>query len=313
MLGCRWYVLRESFNTKALRRSAGAVRTLDESLGGKVKDPKVPTQIDLMWPTIEALVKIGGSASIQEISRQIAAIMQLSDEVLEIRHGSGPQSEVDYRAAWARNRLKLMSAVVNSKRGIWSITDRGRRLSSAAQVKKYDKKAQAAESSKRRNGVDSDNDPEPDINEQSWEDNLLSVLKRMKPVAFERLCQRLLRESGFINVEVTGQTGDGGIDGVGVLRINLLSFHVLFQCKRYDGAVGAGFIRDFRGAMVGRTDKGLFLTTGYFTKDAVQEAVRDGAPSIDLIDGMEMCRLLKSLELGVRTQIMVDENFFDSI
>jgi len=266
-----------------------------------------------MWPTIQTLVENGGSASIHEISREIAAIMQLSDEVLEIRHGSGPQSEVDYRAAWARNRLKRMGAVVNSERGIWSITDRGRRLSSAEQVKEYDKKAQAVESRKRRNEVDTDNDPEPDVNEQSWEDNLLSVLKRMKPEAFERLCQRLLRESGFTNVEVTGRTGDGGIDGVGVLRINLLSFHVLFQCKRYDGVVRAGQIRDFRGAMVGRTDKGLFLTTGHFTKDAVQEAVRDGAPPIDLIDGMEMCRLLRSLELGVRTQIMVDENFFDSI
>ena len=278
-----------------------------------MRDPKVPTQIDLMWPTIQALVEIGGSASIQEISREIAAIMQLSDEVLEIRHGSGPQSEIDYRAGWARTRLKLMGAVVDSKRGVWSLTDLGRSLGSDEQVRECDKTAQAAGSRKRKNKVDPDNDLEPDVNGQSWEDNLLSVLKRMKPEAFERLCQRLLRESGFTNVEVTGRTGDGGIDGVGVLRINLLSFHVLFQCKRYDGAVGAGLIRDFRGAMVGRTDKGLFLTTGHFTKDAVQEAVRDGAPPLDLIDGMEMCRLLKSRELGVRSQIMVDESFFDSI
>ena len=118
-------------------------------------------------------------------------------------------------------------------------------------------------------------------------------------------------------MEVTGRTGDGGIDGVGVLRINLLSFHVLYQCKRYDGGVGAREIRDFRGAMVGRTDKGVFLTTGHFTKDAEREAVRDGAPVIDLIDGMGLCRLLKSLELGVETRkveaVAVRKEFFESI
>ena len=146
---------------------------------------------------------------------------------------------------------------------------------------------------------------------------MLRTLKRLEPKAFERLCQRLLRESGFTKVEVTGRTGDGGIDGVGVLRINLLSFHVLYQCKRYDGAVGAREIRDFRGAMVGRTDKGVFLTTGHFTKDAEREAVRDGAPVIDLIDGMELCRLIKSLELGIEIrkveEVVVREEFFESI
>lgn len=98
---------------------------------------------------------------------------------------------------------------------------------------------------------------------------------------------------------MTGRTGDGGIDGVGVLRIQLISFQVLFQCKRYKDTVGASAIRDFRGAMVGRTDKGLFITTGRFTLDAKREATRDGAPPIELIDGEELCELLKQLRIGV--------------
>jgi restriction system protein len=135
--------------------------------------------------------------------------------------------------------------------------------------------------------------------ETPWQDLLLDCLLKMKPAAFERLCQRILKDSGFIKVEVTGRSGDGGIDGIGVLRLNLLSFHVFFQCKRWKGSVGASAIRDFRGAMVGRADKGLVMTTGSFTTDARREATRDGAPTIDLVDGEAVCELLKKLQIGV--------------
>jgi Restriction endonuclease len=135
-----------------------------------------------------------------------------------------------------------------------------------------------------------------------WQDLLLDCLLKMTPSAFERLCQKILRESGFIKVDVTGRSGDGGIDGIGVLRLNLLSFHVFFQCKRWKGSVGASTIRDFRGAMVGRADKGLVMTTGTFTADARKEATRDGAPAIDLVDGEDLCDLLKDLRIGVETK-----------
>lgn len=139
----------------------------------------------------------------------------------------------------------------------------------------------------------------------------------MPPASFEKLCQRVLRESGFTRVEVTGRSGDGGIDGIGVLRIALLSFHVFFQCKRYKGSVGAPAIRDFRGAMVGRTDKGLFITTGSFTPEAKREATRDGAPVLDLIDGDTLSTILKGLNLGVSTrqveEVSIDANWFTSV
>ena len=140
----------------------------------------------------------------------------------------------------------------------------------------------------------------------NWRDTLLAVLFKIKPDAFERLAQRILREAGFTKVEVTGKSGDGGIDGIGILRVNLVSFTVLFQCKRYKAGVGASDIRDFRGAMMGRCDKGLFITTGTFSSDARKEATRDGAPAIDLIDGEALCDLLKSLKLGV-TVALVEE------
>jgi restriction system protein len=156
-----------------------------------------------------------------------------------------------------------------------------------------------------------------EVEDLTWTDRLLSVLGAMQPDAFERLCQRLLRESGFTKVEVTGKSGDGGIDGHGVLRMNLISFQVLFQAKRWQSAVGSSVVRDFRGAMVGRADKGLIITTSSFTRDARAEATRDGAPAIDLIDGEDLCRLLKENNIGVRIKLVeeieIDQDFFSGI
>lgn len=150
-----------------------------------------------------------------------------------------------------------------------------------------------------------------------WKEELLDSIKHISPAAFERLCKRILRESGFIKVEVIGGIGDGGIDGVGVLRIGLLSFQVLFQCKRYQGSVGSSAIRDFRGSMDGRSDKGILMTTGSFTSDARKEATRDGATAIDLIDGEALCDLLKELKLGVQThmieEVKIDSEWFKSV
>ena len=137
----------------------------------------------------------------------------------------------------------------------------------------------------------------------------------ISPNAFEKLAQRLLRESGFVEVEVAGRSNDGGIDGKGIARMSgLLSFHVIFQCKRYKGSISPSQIRGFRGAMQGRADKGIFITTGNFTREAGKEAARDVAPPLDLIDGELLCEKLKEFSLGVKTKIVeeikIDENFF---
>lgn len=154
---------------------------------------------------------------------------------------------------------------------------------------------------------------------RDWKERLLEVLLEVPPDSFERLARRLLREAGFVSATVTGKSGDGGIDGIGVYRLSLVSFPVFFQCKRYRGSVGAGAVRDFRGAMSGRGDKGLLITTGSFTADAKQEATRDGAPPVDLIDGERLCDLLKEHKLGVRTivrqveDVQVSPEFFSDL
>ena len=177
------------------------------------------------------------------------------------------------------------------------------------------RKARKARPSRDAGDLDAAELPE----ERGWKEQLLDQLMGMRPDAFERLAQRLLREADFDSVNVTGKSGDGGIDGLGVYRLGLVSFPVFFQCKRYQGSVGAGAVRDFRGAMAGRGDKGLLITTGTFTADAKREATRDGAPPIDLIDGDRLCELLKRYDLGVRTatrtieDVSIDVAFFGEV
>lgn len=269
----------------------------------------VPTFDALMWPVIEALKSTGGSASNDELLSAIIELENIPDDVASVVHTDGRQSKLSYNAAWAKTYLKKAGLVDNSQRGIWSLTELGEEASRTtvatipAKVRRaaYDLRKSADDQTASDIGIDAVDD----ANEMaSWRDHLLSVLKGMEPSAFERLSQRLLREAGFVKVEVTGRSGDGGIDGVGVLRLNLLSFITLFQCKRYAGTVGPGPVRDFRGAMVGRSDKGLIITTGTFSADARREATRDGAPAIDLIDGDQICTLLKDLKLGVETEIV---------
>ncbi|HEY2480648.1 MAG TPA: restriction endonuclease [Caulobacteraceae bacterium] len=270
----------------------------------------MPTYEAYLWPIVEQLRAHGSSMTIEEMVDSVGTAMNLTDAQREAPHGATGRTEVDYRLAWARTYLKKAQVLENSERGVWRLTSKGL-IVSAEDVAKIPRQVHKAAALARkakspevsaRDAADTTSTTSED--ETSWVDQLLSVLLTMPPPAFERLCQRVLRESGFVKVEVTGRSGDGGIDGTGVLRVNLLSFHVLFQCKRYAGSVGAGVVRDFRGAMVGRADKGLIITTGNFSADARREAVRDGAPAIDLIDGTALCGLLKDLRIGVEVQMV---------
>lgn len=283
-------------------------------------DDPLPKYDDFMLPTLKALAALGGSASIDEIRDRVATDMTLTQEQLDLTYlASGAAIAAD-RMSWARSRMKPAKLIESAGRGIWVLTDLGREATgwSSAKVKKASADAYRALAADRK-GEPTAPEPSSDSTEPDWTDALLTALRTIEPSAFERLCQRLLRESGFVKVEITGKSGDGGIDGVGVLRMNLISFQVLFQCKRYAGSVGAGTVRDFRGAMQGRADKGLIITTGTFTADARREATRDGAPAIDLIDGESLCDLLKSLDLGVRVEqvmterVTIDRDFLKTI
>ncbi|SEH04861.1 restriction endonuclease [Candidatus Venteria ishoeyi] len=267
----------------------------------------------LMNPLLKALSQLGGSGSIDEIYEKVAELEKIDEEILSVPHNSekSNQTEVAYRLAWARTYLRKYGFLENSSRGIWTLTQKAKEEKevSSSKVLKYVRDLDKKEPNKKKKKSDvtiefTDNETPEEA--KAWREELHHLLtQEISPDAFERLTQRLLRESGFIQVEVTGKTGDGGIDGKGIARINgLMSFHVIFQCKKYQGSVSAGAIRDFRGAMVGRADKGLFITTGTFTHAAIKEATRDGAPPVDLVDGENLAEKLKELSLGIKTEMV---------
>lgn len=273
----------------------------------------LPSFDELIIPTVKALKELGGSGSVEEINNRVYEIAKISDDILQIPHGDeeGTTNEVDYRLAWSRTYLKKIGLLENSSRGIWALTKSDIDVAKLDYIEIVRTVREQAKPTipKTKNVKETEEATEQEIteevnNSEEWKETLLNVLYKIKPDAFERLSQRLLRESGFFQVEVTGKSGDGGIDGKGIVRVNgLLSFYVIFQCKRYKGSVTPKDVREFRGAMIGRDVKGLFITTGTFTKEAIKEATRDGAPPIDLIDGNLLCDKLKELNLGVETKL----------
>ena len=277
-----------------------------------------PKYDELLEPLFQAMHQLGGSASIDEQEECVASIMELSDDDLSAIH-RGNRTQFSYRLAWARTYLKRFGVLTNSERGVWALTAEGQKLE-RVDKDEVKKAVQALDRRRRGESSDDDQDEPGELEELKWQDIALTAVKQISPDAFERLCQRILRESGFTSVEVTGKSGDGGIDGKGVVRIGgLLSFHVIFQCKRYQGSISPSTVRDFRGAMVGRADKGLLITTGAFTREARKEAQRDGAPPLDLIDGEELVYKLKELGMGVEVkqrvieEVTVDEAYFDTL
>jgi restriction system protein len=258
-----------------------------------------------MKPTLEAIKQLGGSASTDEIFDKIVENLGLSHSLLEIVNGKTGQSKLQYNLAWVRSMLKNQGFLETNGKGTW--------------VLKNSQSLPEAENKLLNINKSVEKEIEEEVAEaQDWKFEVINLLiEKLSPNDFERLIQRVLREKGFSQVEVTGRTNDGGIDGKGIARINgILSFHIIFQCKRYRGKVSASEIRDFRGAMVGRTDKGLFITTGTFTREAVKEANRDGAPAIDLMDGEKIAEKLKELKLGVeiemREHVIVNEKWFEN-
>ena len=285
----------------------------DESLKG-------PRFVQLFGPVLQALRELGESASRAEVVEKVAELVGATDEELAERL---PGGGLRFRnlVSWARFYLTRAGYMDSSRRGIWTLTEKGRtayldheealRIFKETHARFADRRK---EKSDENGGEESEPSGDPIEGGDSWREEILDVLGRLPPGGFERFCQRLLRECGFEDVKVLGRSGDGGIDGVGILQVNaLVSFKVLFQCKRYQGSVGASHVRDFRGAMQGRADKGIIITTGTFTAEARREAVRDGVPPIELVDGEKLVDMMAELELGLVPvhAFRVDEEFFE--
>ncbi|MBE9202715.1 restriction endonuclease [Synechocystis salina LEGE 06099] len=289
------------------------------------KTSKGPEFVRYFVPLLSALKELGYSGTPSEVKNVIIEKLQISEELLEEKLKSG-SSRIINQIDWARFYLAKAGYLDSSKRGVWALTEKGivdtvtnqKAFTIFKEVRGEFKDKKTVDSKGTNGEIQEEEIYAPDDGESlitvDYREKLLQILRNLSPSGFEHLCKQFLREAGFQEVEVTGKTGDGGIDGKGILQINpLLSIPVLFQCKRYAGSVGAPQIRDFRGAMMGRADKGILITTGSFTKEAEREAIRDGVSPIELVDSNKLIKMFEQLELGLKPKIVyeIDTEFFD--
>jgi restriction system protein len=275
------------------------------------RNPALPAHVQFFLPILSALRTLGGSASLPELKEALVEMLEISEEELGTKLRTGA-SRLDNQIAWNKIYLVREGLLDVSTAGVWALTKDGlRRDLTEDEVLAIFKRIHGTFGSKKttpRPPVDAPED------ETSHRSQLLEVLRSLPPGGFERLCQRLLRSSGFTKVVVSGRSGDGGIDGEGILEINpLVSLKVIFQAKRYKDAVSSSQIRDFRGAMQGRAEKGIFITTGRFTQEAEKEAIREGAAPIELVDGEKLVLLFEQKQLGLKPKVVyeLDLAFFD--
>lgn len=276
----------------------------------------------LKWfgPLLDALRDLGDSGKPMEVSNKIAENLKLKDDILDSTLKSGGK-RFHNQVAWARQYLVWEGYLDSSKFGTWKLTEKGKIATITVQqageiFKKWVDIHQKARKDKSDNQIieEQEENPPEEIEESSHTE-LIDILLNLSPSGFEKVCKELLRESGFENVVVIGQSHDGGIDGYGMLELNpFVSFKVLFQCKRYKGSVPRAHVGDFRNAMIGRAEKGIILTTGTFSNEAIREASREGAPKIELIDGEKLVKMFEKVELGVvpKTIYIPDLNYFES-
>ncbi|MCA8834945.1 MAG: restriction endonuclease [Proteobacteria bacterium] len=284
------------------------------------KGTKKPDISGMMRATVIALKQLGGSGTNNEIIERVIFNEEISEKEQSYQQKGDRRTKLKYYLSWARTNLKINGDLENSKRGVWALTKKGFSIRTLNDANKAFAEATRIEKETRgdKKKISISTDKEADISladdlsdksvnpdDEDWKNTLLGILKGMEGYAFERLCKRLLRESGFIEVTNSKKGADGGIDGTGILRVNLVSFKICFQCKCWtDNSVGAKDIRDFRGALDMGIDKGLFITTNSFTKPARDEAETTGKIIIDLIDGERLCDLLKENNLGVQTEMV---------
>lgn len=285
------------------------------------KIAQVPSYAVLIEATFLALKQLGGSGHNDEINKKVYEILNVPNSILEIIHtGRNSFSEIDYRLAWARTLLKNYGAIINSARRVWVISPEFANVEavSGSEIEKFKNLSNnnIQKEKSEESDIERDNNIEIPSEAKSWRQRIYDILINMDPFAFERLTQRLLRESGFTDVVVTKRSGDGGIDGYGKLKINgVISFNIAFQCKRYQGTVGAPEIRDFRGSLTRNIEKGLFVTTGTYSSAAKDEAANIGKQQIDLIDGEDFIDMLAEYSIGLKEvkDYEIDEDYFSKI
>lgn len=276
---------------------------------------KGPEFLKYIKPVLTTLQENGGAGNSSSVIEQVIEKLGITDEELEETTSNG-QSRIRNQIQWARFYLFKAGLIDNSQRGIWRLNNEGleKNLSDSDVYSLF----KGVQESVKKLPVSIPKKTELKFEEDTTEDEehslgLLNLIQSMPASGFEKLCKRLLTEVGINDITITGGSGDQGIDGKGLVKLNdVVSLNIVFQCKRYKETVSPHHVRDFRGAMQGRGEKGLIITTGRFTKEAKNEANRDGVTPIELIDGDRLVELFEKHHLGLKPVIVfeIDYEFF---
>jgi restriction system protein len=243
----------------------------------------LPKQKDVEVPLLEVLVELGGQGKTTEIYPLVTKkFPEITDEDLTEALPSGGFKWTN-RIQWVRLSLIDKGEMDSPSRGIWAITDKGRKR------------------------VETKETTETTVNffelyeeyETSFRSQLLDKLHELTPRQFEIFSRKLLQAYGFVQVNVTNLTSDGGIDGYGKLRLGLATMNVAFQCKRWQGNIGRPEVDKFRGAIQGEFEQGVFFATSDFTQQAKEASLKKGAVPIILLNGKSIVDLMIQKGIGV--------------
>ncbi len=276
---------------------------------------KGPEFLKYIIPVLTALQNNGGAGESSDIIEQVISHLGITEAELEETTTNG-QSRIRNQIQWARFYLFKSGLIDNGQRGIWRLTKEGlnEHLNEDdvyllfKSVQERVKKTATSKLAKKESTFDNIT-----TEDETHTVALLNLIRNLSPGGFEKLCKRLLTEIGITDIAITGGAGDQGIDGKGLVKLNdVVSLNIVFQCKRYKETVSPHHVRDFRGAMQGRGEKGLIITTGRFTKEAKSEANRDGVTPIELIDGDRLVELFEKNKIGLKPVIIyeIDQDFF---
>lgn len=296
-----------------------------------------------MLPTLRYVATKSGEVPVREVSEVLAKQFKLTDEELRRLLPSGRAPLFYNRVQWAITHLRKAALFTTPKRGHVSVTQRGadllaknperidmRLLARFPEFAKFREKKQDAADNSENNDTETTSGKTPlEILESSHQSlraalatDLLDRVRNCSPSFFERLVIELIVKMGYGGSQADagralGRSGDGGIDGI--IKEDRLGLDTIYtQAKRWtEKPVGRPEVQQFQGALSGHgASKGIFLTTSYFTKEAMDYAAGLKSSKIVLIDGEDLAELMIDHGIGVATAATyqvrrIDSDYFE--
>ena len=297
----------------------------------------LPSYVEFIDPLLRHLVAQKNAVRARDVYEVVAAKLGLTEEQKAEMLPSGQQAVYQNRTGWANDRLKRAGLTTSPSRGHWTATDKGRafvkahpkpltakELESIWKIKWVKNAAAKDDGAEQTPASATDASPQERIElavrelNESVGAELLERIHEGTPKFFEKLVLDLLLAMGYgtsrSELQHVGGSGDAGIDGI--ISLDKLGLEKVYvQAKRWQGSVGRPALQGFFGALAGRkANKGVFITTASFTKDAKKYAASVSG-SLVLVDGARLAELMIEYGVGVsHTPVRIariDSDYFE--